>query len=486
MFGNSAFRRHYFSFLLVIFVGFAVSLALSYYFASLERDRLLSLERERNNRPPGTIFRLIFEVSDRPLEETLRLANQAGSRFQFQFIARNSDEIRSLSLEDLSLLRTQKSVELEQVRATSFPQQTPLLQSLLFPAPRTLRNSVVIDFGHPDQLLLVEPKAPPRELPSLKPFKVTIALLFLAVIITTAIALSLMFSKYRKRADLAESVLAQLKSGNLAARMPVYKIDELSQLVNSFNHMADEIERLVTRLRENEARRMQVLQQLAHDLRTPLASMRTFLESLKEDRARMTEEQIQRALDLSHAECEYFTRLVEDLLTLASLGQPGPTDPAETIEMEALIRSVIAPVDGVHDRIQIHFEVASRPPPRLRGVRKLLERMIRNGLDNAVSFSRTEVHLSVAQEGEFIVIQIDDDGPGLSPAELEEFGRLRRSRRVEKTGSLRVSSGVGSVIMREIAEMHRGQVSITNRVDENGQTLGARLQIQVRGLPGHN
>ncbi|HRO68704.1 MAG TPA: histidine kinase dimerization/phospho-acceptor domain-containing protein, partial [Pseudobdellovibrionaceae bacterium] len=422
---TSAFRRHYLISVTVIIVGLVISLIVSFYLASLERERSAELEKDRAFTAPTHLFKKVFELSKESPQETVDRLSGAESRFSLRLLAWNSPEILSLSEEQRGILRrgegsTEILLKNPDRRA---PNPPSLLQVFLGrappgPPPGGPRGEHLLSLGGDVGVLAVGIKPMTRKPPT-NPIPLTLACLFLGVVITTGIAIFLMFSNYKKRAQTAENVLKELKSGNLSARLPVYKMDELSKLVTSFNHMADEIENLVHRVKSNEARRLQVLQQLAHDLRTPIASMRTFLESLKEDRARMTEEQIQRSINLSFAESQYFERLVEDLLTLASLGEPRQSEPVERIPWRSLISSVVEKVQGHSAPIKVDFsldEGALGSDSGFEGRRKLLERMLRNGLENAVSFARSKVHLRMwTQDGEHL-ITITDDGPGLDEA----------------------------------------------------------------------
>jgi K+-sensing histidine kinase KdpD len=110
----------------------------------------------------------------------------------------------------------------------------------------------------------------------------------------------------------------------------------------------------------------------------------------------------------------------------------------------------------------------------------LLRRLFRNALENAVSFARTEVSVVVesAGSGELRIL-VRDDGPGLSESALKSFGERRVSRTFERTKGSRLSLGLGSVIMRTVAEIHRGKVVATNRKDPDGKVSGAEIQISL-------
>ncbi len=453
MLSTPLFRRHYFISLTVIATGLLLSVLASML--------VISIERTHSQESPVSLFRKILVLTGKPIQEAIPLINDQlhGTPFaRVDYLPSDSPEFKNLSVRDLEILN--HGLPIEKHTAMGLPDQM-LIQ--LENNTGLLRLQMDPKFEPGGQFLLIN-----------------VICLFLGVVVTTGIAIFILFSSYRQRAATAEAVLGQLKSGDLSARLPTQAMDELSDLVGSFNKMADEIEKLVSRIRSGEASRMALLQSLAHDLRTPIASMKTFLESLKEDRTRMTEAQQQRSLDLCLAENSYFERLVENLLVLASLEEPKYSGKAEPLKPEELIRTTIDVTAAKFPNIKI--EILSPSPEtstaRLRIDPELFLRLLRNGLENALSFANSRVSLSLVKNQNSIEIIIQDDGPGLDAVELLEFGERKRSRRLNLHNGTRVSLGVGSVIMREIVALHGGTVTIEN-LGPADRRQGALLKITL-------
>ena len=110
----------------------------------------------------------------------------------------------------------------------------------------------------------------------------------------------------------------------------------------------------------------------------------------------------------------------------------------------------------------------------------LLRRMVRNALENAFSFAKTEVEvsLSIQHDGQ-VIITIVDDGPGLSEDALKSFGVRRMTRVLEKKKTGRLSVGLGSVIMKTVAHLHRGTVTIANRSSNSKKITGALVTMKL-------
>lgn len=100
--------------------------------------------------------------------------------------------------------------------------------------------------------------------------------------------------------------------------------------------------------------------------------------------------------------------------------------------------------------------------------------MLRNALENAFSFATQVVRIEVKWDENEVRLVIEDDGPGLTPDAIARFGVRRATRFLGETSEGRLSVGLGSVILKTVAQIHRGDVIAGNRNASNGKT-GARI-----------
>jgi K+-sensing histidine kinase KdpD len=269
--------------------------------------------------------------------------------------------------------------------------------------------------------------------------------------------------------ELADGVINELKHGNLKARFPIRRMDEVGEFMNRFNQMADEIERVVEQMRNGERARMTLLQDLAHDLRTPVASMKHMLEILQLRDAGLDTQTRLKLLGLSILEVDYFARLVEDLLVLAQVNEPRYQANQSVLNMNELLLAEIERLEQLPSRdpaLSIEKALLLDALP-IRGDEQLLRRMLRNVLDNAASFARSRVSVKLEKiDSMKIRLTVEDDGPGFSPEALRCYGERRISRSLGSASANsepgRVSVGLGSVIARTIAHLHRGNVLAQN------------------------
>jgi K+-sensing histidine kinase KdpD len=289
------------------------------------------------------------------------------------------------------------------------------------------------------------------------------------------------FSRYRARAEEAFSVLNELRHGNLAARLPAKKFEELAPLVNAFNQMAGDVESMVESLRKADQARRQLLADLAHDLRTPLASLQTFLETLQVGEARLSTEKRQEIVSLCFTEVEYFGKLVEDLLFLAQITEPKYSAGTEEINLLERAQDQVTVFKNRYPDLKFSIDCTiDASKVQIMGSSKLIDRLLRNAFENSSSFARSQINVSISNGGEKLQLSITDDGPGFTEESLKEFGHKKASRSLtDGSSGKRISVGIGSVIMREIIQLHGGELKAENIIKDgvDHSVLGGRVSF---------
>ncbi len=316
--------------------------------------------------------------------------------------------------------------------------------------------------------------------------------LFVSLILGVGAAISLIYFSVNKKVSQADDVISQLQSGNLKARFVIKRKDEFGQAMMRFNTMADEIEKLVEHLRAIESSRTKLLQELAHDLRTPIASLKSLLETLTYKSERIDATTKAELMSLSLQEVSYFERLVEDLLFLSQVAEPRFQNDKK-VSLTAVLKDEADKIslryrhEERHQENKINFSIAVGEEECLLAVdENILRRLFRNALENAASFAKSEVRVSVNvvasqnPQSQFLVT-IEDDGPGFSPEILTHFGERRVSRKLEKDRNNRISVGLGSVVMKTICNSIKASLKASNRTGIGDQPGGARVEIELGG-----
>jgi signal transduction histidine kinase len=245
--------------------------------------------------------------------------------------------------------------------------------------------------------------------------------------------------------------------------------DEIGRLARTINAM-------LARLEDSSKRQERFVADAAHELRTPLASLRARLEqemdrtpSSRHDELLTELWELAGRMDL----------LVEQLLLLARSDAGTVRMQAEPVDLEDLVDDVITTCRFSAGRVRkARFE-----PAQVLGEPALLELVVRNLLDNAVRHSTSAVEVSLfAQDGRALLV-VEDDGPGIAPSHRSEvfvrFVRLDDARSRKPGGA-----GLGLAIVKEIAAVHGGTVEAGDSSRLGGASLQVSLPMESQARPG--
>jgi len=301
--------------------------------------------------------------------------------------------------------------------------------------------------------------------------------LFLAMTIGVFAGLLLIFSLLRGRAKHLDFVINELHHGNLKARLPLGKMDEIGLMMSRFNEMADEIENLVNSLRKAETTRKELLRELAHDLRTPIASLKNLLEMSYEKKHLLSEEKKDELLITSLSEIEYFSSLVDDLLFLGQIQDPKYKTEKQLVSFSEIAQEEINHIKPRFPEISVDL-FTNIEKLEFYADEQLMRRLFRNLLENSFSFAKEKISLTLFGDNQSLNISITDDGQGFSKESLENFGHKKAKRFITENKN-RISIGLGSVIMRSIVESYSGTIIPKNILSSTDETLGAKIEAKL-------
>lgn len=464
MLSSPLFRRNFLLFTVLVMVFVTLGGVLNWVYRDFQRTRIVNLLPF-----PVLISGLLEEIDNDPV-----VAVQKALRNEK---LRESENIDVISLDGNSVITGRPVLKEPLVGEDleTLKKGMPVMRHLQGGPPTTITPTKRAGY-----FFYVSPKlkngVPP---PMAPPMFAPMASLMVSVMLAIGVALYIMSRTYKKKSEEALKVLAAIRSGDLGARLNTQGMDELKPIVNSFNAMADEVSALVESLQHTDSARRRLLQDLAHDLRTPLTSVKSFLDTLKNSSDKISAERRMEAINYCVSEVEYFSDLVEDLLFLANISEPKYVLAHDKIDILSLLQDVVTLFQAQHTDKNIFCEVATKDRPILTGSQKLFERLLRNIFANAISFSKDKVEVFVSTTKHNLCVRFVDNGPGFSAEALATFGVKKAIRQVFKNdeGS-RISLGIGSLIMKEIVMVHRGTLTHYNLI-ENGQVLGAVIEINL-------
>jgi signal transduction histidine kinase len=299
-----------------------------------------------------------------------------------------------------------------------------------------LRNPQLRSFSEPEEAFLRQVSL----------IIVPVAILACAVAIILGFFLTWQLTGPLRRLTAAAQAIA---AGDLSQRVDIRSEDELGQLGQAFDDMADSLDR-TEKLRQN------MVADIAHELRTPLSVMRGNLEAILDGVFEPTEENISSI----HKETVLLTRLVDDLQELA-LAEAGELRiEREPTDLRALIERTVRSVSPQADRDNL--TIVKDLPDDLPSVSvdpQRIGQVMFNLLDNALRHSPQGGTVTVKAREQEGALQVDvtDQGPGLSDEELslvfERFYRGDKAR-ARATGG----AGLGLTIVKQLVEAHGGRV----------------------------
>lgn len=241
--------------------------------------------------------------------------------------------------------------------------------------------------------------------------------------------------------------------------------DELAQLALDFDAMAERIEALVAHDRG-------VLQDLSHELRSPLARLHLILDLAQRSSGAAEAESY---FHQAEQEIGRLDRMTGEMLTLSRLegGIPGMT--REPVALVALVQACIAQAELEADARQVRLQLTSGQPVSVLGSPLLLERAVDNLIANAIKFSPAggSVELAVQVREGSAELFIRDHGPGVPDAELESLFRpfFRGSNAARTDGH-----GLGLAVVQRVVQVHGGTIYASNGL-RNGLEVHLELPL---------
>lgn len=262
----------------------------------------------------------------------------------------------------------------------------------------------------------------------------------------------------------------RIAQGHYAERVAEGGEGEFAELASSFNAMTGSLE-------ATETRRLQLVGDVAHELRTPLSTLDGYLEGLEDGIVEPTAE----TWRLLRTETARLTRIVNDLQDLWRAEARQLPLKIEPIDAGAVVRDVVERIGPMAAARRMHIDADVPPGPLLvQADRDRLAQIITNYLTNAVRYSADGSTISVAvQAGASVVVSVRDQGPGLTPDQrsqvFERFYRIDPSRSRALGGA-----GIGLAIVRALAEAMNGRAWAESDGPGTGSTFAVALPTVER------
>ena len=243
--------------------------------------------------------------------------------------------------------------------------------------------------------------------------------------------------------------------------------DEIGRLGQAFARMADTIQTQMRALKQSDTHRRELVSSISHDLRTPLASLRGYLETLLLKESALDPEEKREYLITAIKHCERLGKLISELFELSKLDSPDVKLEIEPFSLSELIQDIVqkfvmsAEGKNVSMRTSIHGQI-----PFVQGDIGLVERALDNLIENALRFSSEgdTVTISLMPAEERVIVKVADTGSGISEEDLPFiFDRFFQAKR--ENGEKLGGAGIGLAIAKRIVLLHESDMEVESALN---------------------
>jgi signal transduction histidine kinase len=256
--------------------------------------------------------------------------------------------------------------------------------------------------------------------------------------------------------------------GNSDLLAPLVIRDEIDQLSASFHEMARHIRQQFEALESLDATRRELIANVSHDLRTPLASMQGYIETLIIKGADLPEETKKQYLETAYKHSQRLNSLIAELFELARLDSGAIKLNAETFSLSELVHDCVQDFSLAISEKEIDVTIESDIENcYVNADIALIQRVLQNLLDNALRHTPPQhnVTIRIKDSDARAVIEIADTGRGIAKHEIPHiFERFYYSPQNQPRD--KINSGLGLAIVKRILELHKSQIAVKSEVDQ--------------------
>jgi two-component system sensor histidine kinase BaeS len=286
------------------------------------------------------------------------------------------------------------------------------------------------------------------------------------LLLGSAVGSLAIFRPASNRLRALEKVAQAIGEGDVSARATESGGDEVTALARAINQMAGDLEARTSAMEASDRTRRQLLADVSHELKTPLASIRGYVETLAMPEVKLDEDTRRRYLDIVGDETIKLERIIGDLLDLARLEGGGMTLACEVVPVARLFQRASDRHEREVIEKQINLETTIAPDAQeVWGDPSRLEQAVQNLVANALRHTPEggQVTLLSKQTGGAVCLMIRDSGTGIPEEHLARvFDRFYKVDASRADPYSKAGSGLGLSIVKAIIERHGGTVAAAN------------------------
>lgn len=258
-----------------------------------------------------------------------------------------------------------------------------------------------------------------------------------------------------------EEAARSIAKGDFTKEIDIRTNDELGGLAVSLNRMARELKIKINNLEKLDKIRTDFVANVSHELKTPLTSIKGFIETL-EDGAIDDKENARRFLDIIKKHADRLSNIINDLLSLTEIESREGALKAAAVDMKALLDEVIWSFTHAFSAKGQQFNASYNGTDfKVKGDRDKIEQVLVNLIDNAIKYTgqKGEIRASLFEKKDSVMLTLTDNGIGIPEEHLDRI--FERFYRVDKGRSRELGgTGLGLSIVKHIVMLHNGHIGI--------------------------
>ena len=272
-------------------------------------------------------------------------------------------------------------------------------------------------------------------------------------------------------------VMQKFRQGDITARVKVKTAGDVKQVADIFNEMADILTGNIEKLKEVEILRRELIANVSHDLRTPIAIIQGYIETLLMKADSLTEAERRRYLNIiSESTCK-LEKLISELFELSKLEANQVKPRKEPFFISELVNDISSKYQLIAKDKNIFISTfLSKELPQVYADVSLIERVMQNLIDNAMKFTPEggKIIIKTSKNKQDVEVTVADTGVGIPEDEREQiFGRYYKANNFT---DLKTSTGLGLAIIKKILDLHDSSLDLITKVD-TGSSFVFRLPV---------
>ena len=264
------------------------------------------------------------------------------------------------------------------------------------------------------------------------------------------------------------------KEGNHSIRIKLKTGGELANVAETFNSMAETIEQNIIQLKSVEELRKELIANISHDLRSPIATIQGFTETILLKEQDLSENERKKYLKIILQNSENLSKLVNDLFELSKLESNPHTIQQEPMQVAELVQDVADKFKILAREKNISINtIYSKNLPMVYADIQMTDRVFQNILDNAIKYCNPNDVVTIELEllKESVLVKISDTGKGISEEELPYiFTRYYKGKKAKEANS----TGLGLAIVKKILDLHKSTIEVYSKINQ-----GTRFEFKL-------